>query len=280
VHGRTHPMTRPVLLGSLVALGCARTPAVEAPPPAPVALQPGDVSRGAVLGRKLCTSCHGRDGRGHGEAAEGLDPPPRDFVRGVYRYRSTPTGSLPTNADLARSIIVGLPGTSMFGFGDVLSAQDVRDLVAWVKSFSPRFDQEEVDDPIEIPAPPEMTPETIARGREVYEEMQCAKCHGEDGTGSGWASKDDLRGPIGGYFRPRDFRDGIYRSGVRQQDLFRTVVTGLDGTPMAAYEDTLPPEDVYSLVHYLIDLQRSRGFWFWLTHPPSWYEPARVVVRN
>lgn len=241
---------------------------------------PGDVTRGAWLGRQLCTSCHGLDGRGDGEAAEGLDPPPRDFVLAVYRYRSTPTGSLPTDADIARSIRVGLPGTSMPGFGNSLSDRDVDDLVVWVKSFSPRFDLEEVDDPIEIPPAPEITAQTIERGREVYEEMQCGKCHGDDGTGNGWASKDDLRGPLGGYFRPRDFREGIYRSGLHQRDLYRTVVTGLDGTPMAAYEDSLPPEDVYSLVHYLLNLQQKRGFWFWLTHAPRWYEPTRISVAR
>lgn len=267
-------------LTALTLAACAGTADVDQPRPMQVALEPGDPTRGAVLGRKLCTSCHGADGRGRGEAAEGLDPPPRDFVRAVYRYRSTPTGSLPTDADLARSIIVGLPGTSMAGFGDLLSAQDVRDLVAWVKAFSPRFSIEEIDDPIEIPSPPAMTAATIERGREVYAEMQCGKCHGEDGSGSGWASKDDLRGPLGQYFNPRDFREGIYRSGIHQRDLYRTVVTGLDGTPMAAYEDTLPPEDVYSLVHYLLDLERGRGPWFWLTHAPRWYEPTQISVRR
>jgi len=243
-------------------------------------LQAGDVTRGARLGRKLCVSCHGALGDGRGEAAEGLDPPPRSFVRAVYRYRSTPTGSLPADADLARTIIVGLPGTSMSGFGDLLSAQDVKDLVAWVKSFSPRFEIEEIDDPIEIPPPPRATAQTVARGREVYDEMQCGKCHGEDGSGNGWASRDELRGPLGRYFDPRSFRDGIYRSGYRPRDLYRTIVTGLDGTPMAAYEDSLPPDDVYSLIYYLLEEQQSeRGFWFWLTHPPRWYEPTRVSIQ-
>lgn len=219
-------------------------------------------------------------GDGRGEAAEGLEPPPRNFVRAVYRYRSTPSGSLPTDADLARTIVLGLPGTSMTGFYGLVDGQDVRDLVAWVKSFSPRFVEEEVDDPINIPEPPEMTPETIARGQAIYEEMQCGKCHGKDGRGKGWASQEDLRDALGRVVPPRDFTAGVYRSGRKQQDLYRTFVTGLDGSPMPAYEDSLSPEDVYSLVHYLLHLERGRGLWFWLTNAPTWFEPSAVGVER
>jgi cytochrome c oxidase cbb3-type subunit 2 len=240
----------------------------------------GDPARGAVLGRKLCVSCHGIRGDGRGPAAGGLEPAPRDFTRAVYRYRSTPSGSLPTDADLARTIWRGLPGSDMPAFGAFLDAQDLLDLVAWVKSFSSRFEEEEVDPPVEIPPPPAMTDKTIARGRVLYEELQCVKCHGEDGSGRGSAPVDELRDALGRVVAPRDFTRGLYKSGRTQRDLYRTFVTGLDGSPMPSYAASMEADDVYALVHYLLDLERGRGLWDWLSEAPTWFEPSEQRVRR
>ena len=49
---------------------------------------------------KSCASCHGTDGRGHGPAADALNPKPRDFTGGIYKFRTTASGSLPTDDDL------------------------------------------------------------------------------------------------------------------------------------------------------------------------------------
>lgn len=247
---------------------------------APAYLQSkGDVDRGARLSRSLCVSCHGVYGDGRGDGADGLEPAPRNFVRAVYRYRSTPTGSLPTDTDLARSILRGLPGSSMPAFRGYLDARDVFDLVAWVKSFSPRFAEEIVDDPIDIPPPPPRTAALMARGAELYTELQCGKCHGDDGSGMGWGTEEDFRDDLGRVSLPRDFRIGVYKSGTRAQDLYRTLITGLDGTPMAAYEDTVEPADLYSLVYYVMAFDRGPGLWRWLSEPPTWNVPARVRVR-
>src|SRR5947209_15489798 len=61
-----------------------------------------------------CASCHGKDGRGDGPAAFSIGkyraPRPRDFTRGRFALRSTPTGTLPTDDDLLRTVEHGIPG--------------------------------------------------------------------------------------------------------------------------------------------------------------------------
>ncbi len=241
---------------------------------------PGDVDRGARLGRTFCISCHGVYGNGRGSGADGLDPAPRSFVRAVYRLRSTPTGSLPIDNDLARTIVRGVPGTAMPAFRAYLDARDVYDLVAWVKAFSPRFSQELIDDAIRIPPAPPRTAARIARGRALFKELQCGKCHGDDGSGQGWGTDEDFRDETGRLAPPRDLRVGIFKSGSRPRDLYRALVTGLDGTRMAAYEDAVEPGDMYSLVYYVLSFDRGPGPGRWLTEPPRWYEPTTVRVRN
>src|SRR2546430_12874238 len=61
-----------------------------------------------------CAWCHGKDGRGDGPAAfsinKYLSPRPRDFTRGRFKLRSTPSGQLPIDDDLLRTLERGIPG--------------------------------------------------------------------------------------------------------------------------------------------------------------------------
>ena len=268
-----------VLLGA--AAGCARVVRVapdagfdEVTPPPPSAL------RGALVYRKACASCHGVEGDGRGRAAAGLDPAPRDFTTGTYRYRSTPSGSLPTADDLARTVREGAPGTAMPAWGRLLSPREIADVVAWLQTRSERFGEEEVDEPIVIPEPPAYTPESVARGREVYELLRCGTCHGERGRGDGWATADEMRDSLGRVVHARDFTVGVYRAGTDRQALYRTVLTGLDGSPMPAFVLPDPEGDIYHLVHYLLSLEQERGFWSWLTRPPTWHSDGDVRVAR
>ncbi|MDZ4848972.1 MAG: cytochrome c [Pirellulaceae bacterium] len=65
------------------------------------------------LFRKHCAQCHGITGDGIGPAAPFLNPYPRDFRRGSFKFKSTVQGSKPTFDDLVRTIESGIPGTSM-----------------------------------------------------------------------------------------------------------------------------------------------------------------------
>ena len=78
---------------------------------------------------RACGSCHGRSGDGKGPAAKYLNPPARDFTMGEYKFRSTPSGTIPTDDDIARTIIEGVNGTSMPAWK--------RASIPWPPSFTP-----------------------------------------------------------------------------------------------------------------------------------------------
>ncbi len=248
-------------------------------PPAPSARRDPSPERGRAVFRRLCASCHGEQGDGRGRAAVGLVPPPRDFTQGVYRYRSTPTGALPTATDLARTIQAGVPGTAMPAWSRVLTSQEIADVVAHLQTLSSRFGRQAPEPPIEIPAATAASPASVARGRSLYVELQCGRCHGPEGAGDGAVPLHDLRDDAGHMARPADFRRGLYRSGPSRRDLHRTIRTGLDGTPMASFEGSISPEDTNHLVNYVVSLV-ERGVLRWLRGSPGWYEPSEEPVER
>ena len=100
--------------------------------------------------RRYCVGCHGELGDGNGEVAQWLDPPmypkPRDFQLGIFKCRSTPSGTLPTDDDLFDTIARGLDRSSMPQWS-TFTKQERADLVAWVKHFSPRWANEKPGTP-------------------------------------------------------------------------------------------------------------------------------------
>ena len=91
--------------------------------------------------RRYCVSCHGELGDGNGEKLfPGVDPKPRDFQLGVFKCRSTPTGTLPTDEDLFDTIARGLDRSNMPQWS-TFTKQERADLVAWVKHFLTALDQ-------------------------------------------------------------------------------------------------------------------------------------------
>ncbi len=84
---------------------------------APLRLAAGadEVSRmgGRGLYQVLCGHCHGVAGDGAGPSATALNPYPRDFRAGIFKYKSTPSTLPPTDDDLHRVLRNGVPGTAM-----------------------------------------------------------------------------------------------------------------------------------------------------------------------
>lgn len=214
-----------------------------------------DLDQGEALFERHCAACHGENGDGKGDAERYLLPKARDFTVGVFKFRSTPSGSPPTDEDLYRTVNNGIAGTSMPSFAR-LSRQELESVVAYVKSFSDIFDDEDlVEPPIEIATPPKSTPRSIAAGAVIYKEMKCTKCHGETGIGDG-PSSDNLTNDWEQPIRPYDLTRGsvMMKGGATSHAIYRTFMTGLDGTPMPSYVDDLTSDEGWSLVHYIQSL--------------------------
>jgi mono/diheme cytochrome c family protein len=214
----------------------------------------GHAANAAFDYRRYCVGCHGDLGDGNGENAPWLDPKPRDFTSAVFKCRSTPTGTLPTDEDLYNTIARGLDRSVMPPW-NTFTKQQRADLVAWIKHFSPRWQTEKAGAPIQIPPEPEVTADRIKDGREVFGRVQCWKCHGVEGKANGPSSstlQDDQGHPI----LPYNFAEGgRFKCGTTDADLYKIFMTGLDGTPMPSFADNLKPDEAWDLVFYLRALQ-------------------------
>jgi len=93
------------------------------------------------LYRKHCLACHGLSGDGAGANAADLDPYPRDFRKGVFKYTSTAGDAKPLREDLLRTLRNGIPGTAMPSF-DKLPDGQIQSLVEYVKYLSIRGETE------------------------------------------------------------------------------------------------------------------------------------------
>ena len=272
------------LLLSVAAVAGAQGPAdssahgnVEAAGVAHIGSLTGHAAPGKADYRRYCIGCHGPAGDGTGENAQWITPKPRDFTAAVFKCRSTPTGTLPTDQDLFNAISRGFVTTNMPPWFPI-PAQERADLVAYIKTFSPRWQTEGQGAPIDIPPETPVTSESILHGRELFQKMECWKCHGPQGHGDGPSAStltDSKDEPI----RPYNFSSGSrFKCGVTNADLYRIFMTGLDGTPMPSFSDNLKPDEAWDLVHFLRTLQpfstpESTTWHTWLTAHPGELTP-------
>jgi mono/diheme cytochrome c family protein len=223
----------------------------------------------AIRGQRLfvanCAICHGVEGDGRGMAAHMLREQPRDFRPGIFKFRSTPTGALPMEADLLRTLADGVRWTGMVGRPDLPEA-DRRALVAYLVTLSPRFAAATPQPPVAIPPRPATTPSLLRDGKAVYEDAGCGECHGLNGRGDGPAARS-RRDAWGNPTRPSNLTWRPLKRGADPADLYRTILTGLDGTPMPAFADALDARQAWALVAYLETLV-----------PPDHRVPATAVL--
>jgi mono/diheme cytochrome c family protein len=214
---------------------------------------------GKQLYQKYCSQCHGENGDGEGYATPRLLPKPRNFTTGKFKIRTTPNGALPTHQDLVNVIRRGMPYTSMPGWPTLTDAE-VENLAYYVTTFSPDFaNKENVPKPVPLPSGPGSSNETIEQGKKLYVEAGCVKCHGTLGRGDGPSAptlKDDWEHPI----RPADLSQRwTFRGGSSREDIFRTMSTGLNGTPMPSFLDSHTPEQRWAITDYIVSLSSSVG---------------------
>ena len=246
------------LAGTLLGVGLILTglfafrPASDHEIPAVVAQ---DVELGQAIYAQRCEICHGVEGDGNGPAAASLDPRPRDFRRGWYKIRTTSSGQLPTDADLVRVITLGMPGTTMPGWENVLTDKEILSVAEYVKTFSRRFERESPE-PIPVAAAPGSSPEAIARGAQLFggEQAECQKCHGELGRGDG-PSASDLTDDFGQPIVPADLSmPWLFRGGPSGDDVYMRIKTGLTGSPMPSYAAVLSDDQLWDIAYYVDSL--------------------------
>jgi cytochrome c oxidase cbb3-type subunit 2 len=228
------------------------------------------LARGRLVYETRCVGCHGTRGDGNGDAATFLFPRPRDFTLGVFKFRTTPSGSLPTDGDLFRTITRGVRFTAMPTWHE-LADKDRLAVVTFIKTFSTRWKEEAPEPPAVVGTPPKATAELLERGRELYRKAKCFQCHGDEGKGDGVSApelKDDFDFPI----RPADFTRGQFKGGGSVQDVFRTMTLGLDGTPMPSFADSMSEEERWAISYFVLSLSAYKD--------PLTGEPLRLPAAT
>ncbi len=219
--------------------------------------------QGRYVYQRNCLVCHGKYGDGRGEMGRELKPRPRNFSLGIFKYRSTPAGMLPADADLERTIRTGLAGTAMPVFKN-LSDREIRSVIEYLKSFSPRWtDSNSYAPVIRLPSLPAWIDDAATanaraeKGRLLFK-AACATCHGTDGSGQPAAAKE-LEDSWGQPATPADLRRGTLRSGRNLDAVYRVLLTGIDGTPMPSFAGATTEEERWDLVAFIAQLRRNHA---------------------
>ncbi len=226
------------------------------------------VEKGQVTYMKRCSFCHGLLGDGNGPAAEFMDPRPRDFTLGTFKFRTTQSGELPTDNDLFRTVSRGLQGTGMQAFdNDIikngLTEEERWQVISYIKTFAPEFEDEELD-PIKrgklVSPPANKAPYDAAivkKGQEIFIKAKCWECHGKQGRGNGQKAfdrKDDWGFPI----RIRNVTlPWKIKGGAKVEDIYMRFSTGINGTPMPSFAKALSDEDRWALANFIKSLQHK-----------------------
>ncbi len=217
------------------------------------------ITRGQDVYKRQCAPCHGIAGDGKGFLAAGFEVKPRDFRQGTYKFRTTKSGELPAIEDVEHTVRAGVPGTTMPAWGEFLTDQQIKDVSRYLVIFSDQFTDawrnSHLPEKLAIPPAPQDLASLRARGKELFAEAQCAKCHGDAGRGDG-PSAPDLQDSWEQSISPADLTyKWQFKNGYQAADLYRTIYGGLNGTPMPSYLDAYPDaRDQWAIVSYILSL--------------------------
>jgi mono/diheme cytochrome c family protein len=227
------------------------------------------LSRGYTVYSRNCARCHGSKGNGQ-TTSKATDRPPRDLTLGTYKYGSVIDGGLPTDKDLMRMVKKGFKSNLMPGY-DHLSNDDLLAVIHYIKTLSSRWTEDEAGKPIAIPADPWVgqQAQAIEAGKRIYHgEAKCWSCHPAYLTGDeikrlAGATPVSLRADLArptrvktnyGSLRSPDFKKDALVAVHEHQDLYRIIATGIPGTPMPSWIDTLSPKQLWALANYVKSL--------------------------
>tara|TARA_R110002073_G_scaffold225022_8_gene385463 strand:- start:14498 stop:16219 length:1722 start_codon:yes stop_codon:yes gene_type:complete len=145
----------------------------------------------------------------------------------------------------------------MHGFGDTLSASQIDSLIAKLKTFAPR----KFSRPATRLSSPDKRSDDPARGKELYVELGCVKCHGTEAKGNG-PSASGLVDDAGRDAAPYDLTSIPLRRPTAAGDdpteqIYLSLLTGLSGTPMPAYEGAVPEADLWHVASYIQSIRAA-----------------------
>lgn len=230
------------------------------------------LAKGSRLYRLHCLHCHGLAGDGRGPTSFWVNPHPRDYRMGIYKFTSTALGGIirPQRADLMRTLKTGIEGTAMPAF-NVLPDDQLEAMVSYVIHLSLRGEVElrmlsglnpqnktvnDIDESFQTmvrafttqwlnaqgkilavpdyPYSDQQLEASVKRGEAYWKEWQCYVCHKDFGREA--LFNYDFWGTLA---RPANMTNGYYRGGRRPVDLYWRVLGGIPPAGMPANDNRL-----------------------------------------
>ena len=246
---------------------------------------------GSSLYRVNCLHCHGLTGNGRGPTAAWVNPHPRDFRKGVFKFTSTMGGNdrKPRREDLLRTVRMGVEGTAMPSFG-LHPEEELEALISYVIHLSIRGEvefrvienfmgqgaDEAVEDqvkswvmvatkrwldsasPEKLIKPDPKVPMPLAedeRKASARRGYQLFRSPGDAGC-IGCHADYGRQGLLffdewGTIGRPADLTTGIYRGGRRPIDFYWRIHSGIIPSKMPAFNNSLSTKDIWDIVNFV-----------------------------
>ena len=139
------------------------------------------IAGGYALYRNHCLHCHGVFGAGDGPTSAFLFPKPRDYRPGIFKFTSTnPSNAKPSRADLRKTLLYGLHGTSMPGFEATMTSPEIDQVIDYMTFLSIRGETEgymiqmanEFDDGSPDALEPDLMEEILAKVTESWTDAE------------------------------------------------------------------------------------------------------------
>ncbi len=237
------------------------------------------LAAGSIHYRAHCLHCHGVTGNGRGPTAPWVNPHPRDFRQGIFKFTSTLGGNArkPRRDDLLRTVRQGIEGTAMPSFGLIpesdqeaivsyvihlsirgnaeflimqeiiekgLSTSDIKSTTADYVTLIANFWNEAAEEQNIIrPDPNYPIPSGDQRRESIIRGWDLFRKPGDAGCIT--CHKDYGRQSVkffdswGTIGRPIDVTKGMYRGGRRRIDLYWRIHAGVNGSNMPGFANVL-----------------------------------------
>lgn len=242
------------------------------------------LNKGKLIYTEYCMPCHGVNGDGKGVASKGMQVPPRDFTKGLFKFGNVLSGELPHDSHFKNILKKGLNGTAMFPW-DMQEGQ-MEAVIQYIKTFAPDTwegkDKElgEAIKPTKDPFGLAHRTAAIKKGKKVYHmTASCQTCHRAYATKkelNAWAVeagdeplamedfdeelyKVKLQETEWGFLNvPPEFTWNTVRSARTVEELYVRLAAGVGGTSMPSWKDTLTDEEIWAVAYYVKSLMELK----------------------